>query len=78
MNQFEQMLAKWGFKAPRGRDGKVSNEANPPEPRDPYHDVQQVKQMLLDEDITPEMILSHPYIKLSADARAYLEGFTRT
>ncbi len=34
-----------------------------------------VKDLLwLDGSITPEMILSHPYLLLSAEARTYLEG----
>jgi hypothetical protein len=70
MNQFEQMLSKWGFGTPR--DGSKRSEADLPAPRDPYRDVAQVKQML-NEGITPAMLLEHPYIRLSVEARAYLE-----
>ena len=71
MNQFEQMLAKWGFGTPKSNDGGRGN-ANPPAPRDLLRDVEQVKELLA-SGITPQMLLSHPFIKLTAEARAYLE-----
>jgi len=69
MENMKNTLAKWGFtlvkEAPR-------TEPEPREPRDLFRDVERVKQLLA-EGITAEMILSHPHIKLTAEARAYLE-----
>ncbi len=62
-------LKDWGF--------ELAKEAPIREVREPVmvdwaRDVSQVRQML-EEGITPAMILEHPYIRLTEDAKKYLE-----
>jgi hypothetical protein len=42
--------------------------------------VKQVQEMIEKSGgtITPEMVLAHPYLKLTAEARAFLEGLKTT
>jgi hypothetical protein len=65
--------AEW--RATKARDGKMSGVEPPvpPNPQDPYRDVAQVKELLA-SGVTPAMLLEHPYIRLTADAKAYLEA----
>jgi len=65
-----EWLTRWGFTL--AKEAPTSQPVER-EPRDPYRDVEQVKQLLLAEGITPAMLLAHPHIKFTAEAKDFLE-----
>jgi hypothetical protein len=81
MENMKRTLAKWGFQlakeAPNTRtffpgSSSFGQERNASKPSC-MRDVEQVKQMLAEQGVTPEMILKHPYIRLTKEAQKYLE-----
>jgi hypothetical protein len=65
-------LRAWGFELAKEaptREVEVSCG-----PVDCSRNLEQVKQILQEEGVTPEMLLKHPYIRLTTEARKYLEA----
>jgi hypothetical protein len=68
-----EWLSKWNFEM--AREASTPSEERKAAIVDHFRDVQQVKDLLRDTTITPAMLLDHPFIKLTADARKFLEEF---
>jgi len=63
-------LAAWGYEFAE----EASHEPKQYKPVDCTRDLQQVRELLRDPSITALMLIQHPHIQLTKDARTYLEG----
>ena len=65
-------LTDWGFSLAK----ETSYGESKYRPVDSSRDLQQVQELLRDPSISASMLLQHPHIQLTKDARKYLEQLT--